>query len=282
MSQFTISWPFIKTPDEIESWISEDTWFKGIHTNVNFTLKTYHDLDNNKYYFHVYAISGKNDVLIKDTFIIDNPKLDTLEDEIDFYQYLKCLVSIIASDVRLICDNVFIVGPSGIINCKSNENQNEAEIYQIENKEEFYTTKYTKFLNMMNEKLFIRDIINKESNEEESFLDIPFIDSKNTFTPSPFGCVQMISIIRREKHGDLVYDVNGLKFNNNHIYIPDEKIVEEYGLNPIRMTFLYKALLDYYLKYGEESLNDFICDVNFKIQNEAYDKDSAFLIQETE
>jgi hypothetical protein len=286
MSKLRITWPFIDE-DRKEAWVKKDwikesNWFKGIHTNVNIILKSLHEKDNNKYFFNIFAISGKNDILLNDTFIIDNPKLNTLEEEIDFHQYLKCLVSMATSDIRLMCDNVFIVGPSGIINCKSNEEQNESEIYQLENKEEFYTTKYTRFLNFINEQLHMDEIINNSYNSESSFLDIPFLNTKTTFKVAPFGCTQMISLVRREKHGDLIFNKKYLKYDTDHIYIPSEKILKEYHLNGHRMTLLYKALLDLYILNDEKNPEEYVADVNFSINFETYERKASYIILEKE
>jgi hypothetical protein len=206
--------------------------------------------------------------------------LKTTENEIDFYLYLRCLVSIIVSDIRLLCDNLFIIGPSGIVNCKSNEDQNLAEIYQIENKEEFYNTKYTRFLKIINEKIFLDEIIEKNSETGDSFLDIPFLNTEDLFNLSPFGCTQMISLVRREKHGDLKFDKKYMKYESDYIYIPNKKIIDDYHINDRRQTFIYKKLLDSYINKNENFPKDNEIKVSFSSHYASYKKEDMFLVLE--
>lgn len=261
-----VTWDSKKFNENKKEWIEDKSWYNGIHTKVQILLQTKHDLTTNTFYFHILGTSSFKDILIKDTHVIKNiPEFKSLDDEIDFYEYLRCILNITISDIRLLVDQIYVCGPSGIINHNKNIDKNEAEIYQLKNRDKYYNTKYTKFLNIVNDMIYMKDIINNESiNSEEEIFDIPFVNS-NRLNPFPFGSPPLIPVIKKLVYGDTNFSEDSLDFPiraSSTIYIPDLKTIETYKINDKRQTFLYKHMLDTFLKKGELS-EDYKYDKTF-------------------
>ena len=241
-----------------EEWKQQHTWFYGTFSRANITLRTHHDKDNDKYYFNIKCESEHNDLLLDDTHVIHNRKEFTdVQEEVDFYEYLRCLLAISISDINLMIDAIYVVGPSGIINCKGNLDKNEAELHYEKNKDEYYQTIYMKFFDMVNKMLkmdeIIDSVIDDNADEEDAFTMIPFMTDKHL--PSTFGGERIMPIIRKGKNLNLTFDTSVLKgkrFNNTSIYQPSEKTINDFHLNPLRRVFLFKSMLDFYIKNGEE------------------------------
>jgi len=260
MTESTLLWNqtdkyFGLTEDE---WKTQDTWFHGTFSRANITIRTHHDKTNSKYYFNIKCESEHNDLLLDDTHVIHNRKeFSDIQDEVNFYEYLRSLLAITVSDINLMIDAIYVAGPSGIINCKGNLDKNEAEKYYEKNKDEYYQTDYMKFFDMVNKLLkmdeIIDNVIDDSSDNEDAFTMIPFMTDKHL--PSTFGGERVMPIIRRGKNLKLDFDVSTLKgkrFNHTSIYQPCDKTINDFHLNPSRRIFLFKSMLDFYLKYGED------------------------------
>ena len=265
-------------------WKEQHTWFQGTFSRANITLRTHHDTYNQKYYFNIKCETEHNDLLLDDTHVIRNiPQFTDVQAEVDFYEYLRCLLAITVSDINLMIDAIYVAGPSGIINCKGNLDKNEAELHYEKNKDEYYQTTYMKFFDMVNKILkmdeIIDGVIDDNSNEEDAFSMIPFMTDKHL--PSTFGGERVMPIIRKGKNLNLSFDVSilkGKRFNNTSIYQPSEKTINDFHLNGTRRVFLFKEMLDFYIKHGEEkTLNEFTYEKTVK-QVSANDKTNGIYL----
>lgn len=246
-------------------WLNEDTWYKGAYSKVYLTLKTKHDLDNKVFYFYVSGKSETEDKLLDDVWVFnDKPEFKDFDEQLDFYEYLKALVQISLSDLRLNVDNVYMVGPSGLVNCKGNIDKTPIEDYYIKNRFYKRNEAYVKFFNMVDTLLDMDEIIDRATVDTEKVVfNVPFFDS-NRLLPVGFGRHVITSLIRKRKYGSFEFDTSTLKeerLTQTSLYMPDKHTLKNFSLNPFRRSMLYKAMLDYFLIHGEEkTLNEFTYD----------------------
>ncbi len=229
-----------------------ELYLKGMYHKATVTLKQ--ATDDSKFYFSIEIISGTNDILVDDFYIFNKPDYNDLNQEIRFYQYLKCLTDLTISDIKLTTNYIYLVGPSGIINNRFNEDKIKAEEYQLEYASKFYNNEYVQFLSYLNIILKMHDLNKSES----------LISFDSPFKPSLFGCTPVNLLTRKYRHGDLkisLKDLPSYKKDYNTIFSCSDEVAKRYNIDNTRRIFAYKALLDYYMVYGREKCQtDFFYD----------------------
>ena len=245
---------FGQTQDE---YLDDPTWYKGAYVKVDVIIKTAHDLNNEIYYMNIHCMSKHHDLILDDTHILKNrPAFKSPEEESDYNEYLRTILAISLSEIRLLVDTIYVIGPSGLINAKGNVDKNEVEEFYWENRSRYHRTEYKQFLRMIND-LMCMDIIMKKARVDSNndAFNVPFFDNSKLM-PSRFGFIPTIALIRKPKHGDLVFDYKkeliGTFRKSSSLYIADKRTKEIYGLDTTRRTFLFKVMLDFYLKHGKE------------------------------
>jgi len=237
-------------------WQNEDTWYKGAKLKVNIRLSSHHDKRARKFFFRVIVKSETEDLLLDDLWIFKKNKFKDYDEELDFYDYLKALVKIALSDIRLKCDHLFMIGPAGLVNCKSNLEKVDIETYYIKHRWRKSNPKYMEFFHMVDELLGMDEIMEKaEHDVERVVFNIPFYDSSRLL-PNRFGSYPYVECCRYRKYGSFVEDIKKLppeRLKQTTLYIPDKFTTKIFYLNTIRRTFLYKAMLDYFLEHGKEA-----------------------------
>ena len=229
-------------------------YHKGTYNPAYVVLKQ--ATDDKKFYYSITITSGKSDVLVDDFYIFDKPDYSDVKKEIAFYQYLKCLADMTISDIKLVTNYIYLVGPSGIINNRFNEDKCQAEVYQLEHANEFYSNIYVKFLSYLNDVLKMREIINQTKS---------FISVEVPFRASLFGYTPVSILTRKYRHGDLkikLQDVPSFRKENHSVFSCSDEIANRYNIDNTRRIFAYKALLDYYIEHGETK-----CDTDFLYDN---------------
>lgn len=241
-------------------WLNEETWYKGAYSKVYATIKMTHDTEKEIFYYEVNARSETNDCLLKDTWIFNNrPAFKDEEEQLEYYDYLKALLQLSLFDIRLNVDNIYLVGPAGFVNCKGDIEKPPLELYYFKHKAGKVNVnyqRYIKFFTMIDKLLDVEEIIEKCYAENEKLVtSIPFYNASRLL---PVGCGKfpLISQIRHRKYGPLTVEVDkleGERKEKTSLYAPDKYTNKNFYLNETRRTFLYKAMLDYYLIHGEEN-----------------------------
>lgn len=267
-------------------WLDEDSWYKGARVKVNVKISTAHDIENEIFYFHIYCQSQHHDKILDDTHILKNrPAFKSIEEESDYYDYLRTILGITLSEIKLLVDNIDVVGPSGIINVKRATDQNEVEKYYWAHPERYYRTKGKSFLRMINKLIHMDEIIEKARKDSENVVfNVPFFDDSRLI-PSRFGFMPYYCEKRKRKHGSFVFDykkLHGRYKKKTTLYVPDKYTKKIYALDTTRRTFMYKEMLDYYIEHGEEAtLNEFSFDKVLDILDYDEELESGYRIAVT-
>ena len=229
-------------------------YHKGTYNTANVVLKQC--TDDKKFYFSIIITSGKNDVLVDDFYIFNKPDYSDIKKEIAFYQYLKCLSDMTISDIKLVTNYIYLVGPSGIINNRFNEDKNQAEEYQLNNAREFYSNVYVRFLSYLNDIMGMREVVDSSKS---------LISTETPFKASLFGYTPVSLLTRKFRHGDLKINLDEIpsyRKETNTVFSCTDEIANRYNIDNTRRIFAYKALLDYYIEHGETK-----CDTDFLYDN---------------
>lgn len=259
--------------NEITAHHNTKLWTKSAAGNLNIILKTLHE--DNTFYLQILAKSNSNDTIIDDIHKINRPPFNDIEDRAMFYDYLRCLLQLTISDLKIMFDRINVVGPSGIINTKFNIIKDESEEYYFKNVDIFYNTIHTRFIGFLNDVLDMSSISNKGSICESVFENV------DQHVCEMFGCSRLEFQPKRIKYGNLQIDMEKVfmvRRNKTSLFIPDEHTCEMYHIDSDRRIMIYKQMLDYYIKHGEEETRkNFIADIKYKVSSDS-DENTWYLI----
>ena len=249
--------------------------YEGTYVNAYIHTRVEHDLEKKKVFLTITAFDDNENIFLDDYLVFDNvKKFKNRNAFIEYMRYLRLVVNLAVSDIRLNADTYWLFGPAGMVNCKSNRMYSKVEEHFYRNVKKGY--RYEEKLDKWG--YFLNKIIpeNDLSCDVNSYIDDNEILSAQNLGKPRYRhtgfCKVPLSDRRRIRDNDSYYmtiDPNRYKTwgEDSVMYVPDPITSRNFALNRNRRLAMYIELLNHFLFTCD--CNEKLCADTFKFDNHA-------------